>query len=182
MCGFVFDILSGMCDMLNGIYLKSSSENWLDLAPVTPMLRMGKMGNFHCSLYYGFPVAQNLVIYRQLTWPNDAQVHPTSVHYVICVIFSFINTHLIVWVPQVMLLVSIYTFVFQIQNMPHTCCFPLENTFLWHVGFMMLTCRHSLIIKGYVMICQGTVVSKWIKRSLHSLNMGCALHMLKIVR
>lgn len=128
-------------------------------------------------------MAPNLILYRQLTRPNDSQVHPTSVHCVICVIFSFINTHyLIVWVPQVMLLVSIYTFVFQIQNMPHTCCFPLKNTSLRHAQFMMLTCRHSLIIKGYVMICQGTVVSEWIKRSLHGLKMGCALHMLKIVQ
>lgn len=47
---------------------------------------------------------------------------------------------------------------------------------------MMLTCRHSLIIKGYVMICQETVVSKWIKSSLHGLKTGCALHMLKIVQ
>lgn len=72
-----------------------------------------------------------------------------------------------------------YPFVFQIQNMPHTCCFPLKNTSLQHAGFMMLTCKHSVIIKGYD-DCQGTVVSKWIKRSLHGLNMGCALHMLKI--
>lgn len=81
-----------------------------------------------------------------------------------------------------MLLVSIYTFVFQMQAVPHTCCFPLKSTSIQHAWFMMLTCRHSLIIKGYVVICQRTVVSKWIKRSLHGLNMGYALHMLKIVQ
>lgn len=80
-----------------------------------------------------------------------------------------------------MLLVSIYTFVFQMETMPHTCCFPLKNTSLQHAWFMMLTCRHSLIIKGYVVICQGTVVSNGLK-SLYGLNMSYALHMLKIVQ
>lgn len=155
--------------MSNGIYLKSSFENWLNIVSVMPVWRMG-------SLFYGFPMAQNLVMYRQFTWLSDAQVHPTSVHCVICVIYPFVNTHLIVWVPQVMLLVSIYTFVFQIHNVPCTCCLPLKNTSLRCAWFMMLTCRHSSIIKAYVMICQGTVVFKWIKRSLHSLNVDSAPH------
>lgn len=76
-----------------------------------------------------------------------------------------------------MLLVSIYTFVSPIKHLPNSCYLPLKSTSLLPAKFMMLTCRHSLIIKGYVMICQGTVVSKWIKKRLSWFKNGlCSLY------
>lgn len=73
MWGFVFDV-SGLYEVLNGILFKTF-ENWWNLPPVTPVLRMGKE-YFYLWIPYGSKCGTGQAAYLTQRCPSPFYLSP----------------------------------------------------------------------------------------------------------